>query len=194
VAVILWPAGTTTASTRVKGASPFASVVTVFSPRNVLPWLPVGLEKKRMVKLSSGELLRIPSMVILVPVVVAEVRIGLFCSVLGPKLSVSCASLGLGPSGARSIPKPWLEKVELERMRLPLVSPKVMPSVSVTPSPPLKAIVFAPAAVPVPMVLCAAREVQIVLIPSRVDGEGSQSVRRPGEHQEHRRQERQHHP
>ncbi len=63
---------------------------------------------------------------------------GLFCRLFAP-VSASRASLGSGPSmPKRFIPRPSLEKMELERMRVPKAPPK-----TATPSAPLKAMVSA---------------------------------------------------
>src|SRR5262245_30051814 len=77
------------------------------------------------------------------------VMTGKFCRLFGP-VSGSCASFGVTPLEARSMPRPLLEKIELERMALPvpptLVTPRPLAEV-------LKAIVLpAPAAAP-PIVL-----------------------------------------
>src|SRR3990170_3978543 len=122
VAVAVTTSPAESAAVKVKEALPLRLVLTGFSPRNVLPspkpdGSAVGLEKNWMVKVFLGRLVSVP----LICVVLAEVRLGKFCRLLGP-VSGSFLSLGVGPSSSRpsSMPSRPLSKMELRRMRLPV--------------------------------------------------------------------------
>jgi hypothetical protein len=97
------------------------------------------------VKVVLGKLLRVPITRVVAPRPTAE-STGKFCRLLGP-VSASPGSLGVTPSGARSMPRPPLSWMELPRMALPV------PDAMKTPAPTLKAMVLpAPEDVP-PMML-----------------------------------------
>src|SRR5215211_461708 len=118
-------------------------VLTLFWPKKVLPSLvPGGFLKNWTVKVWLGLLFSFPFMVVVPEEVRAEVRLGLFCRSLVPA-SVSQGSFALltlvlprSPAGKsmRSMPKPLLAKIELERMvSVVPTSPKsTTPSVALT--------------------------------------------------------------
>ena len=64
--------------------SPSALVVTFLAPMYLLPSLPEGFEKKRILKVRLSTLLRDPFMVVVVAEFLAEVRFGLFCRLFDP--------------------------------------------------------------------------------------------------------------
>lgn len=104
-------------------------------------------------KHSSGVLLRVPVMVVkpVVELLVAEVMVGKFWRLFSP-VSGSSASLFVTPSALRSMPRPSLSKMELERKLLPVEERKKMSM----PSAPLPEMVLAaPGSVPPPC--CRAR-------------------------------------
>ena len=78
VAVTCCPTATAVLEEKLKEALPDPSVKTVLEPMNVWPWLPEGLEKNCMVYCSRGRLLRVPSMVVVPEMVVAEENTGKF--------------------------------------------------------------------------------------------------------------------
>src|SRR5215207_7523498 len=143
------------AGLKVKEALARMSVLTTFLPRKVLPWpLPEGdssrLAKNWTRKVLLGTLLSLPLMVTAPDTVLAEVMTGKFCRVLAP-VSASPVSLRVTPSLPKSIAIPTLEKMELERTRLPTPFPD-----TVTPAGLLKAMVLAsPGAVPPTVLLDA---------------------------------------
>jgi hypothetical protein len=122
---------------------PWLFVVVSVRPIRVLPSIVAGSqgsvsEKRKIRKFVFGVLCSVPSTVRTAgdePAIDALVRTGKFCKLLGP-VSASRGSLGVTPSGPRSIPNPALRKMLFGFIR---ANPEDMK----TPSPPLKAIRFA---------------------------------------------------
>ena len=147
VAVIL-PFRTFRAALKVKETSPLLSVLTPVWPVDFWPSLPEALEKNCTMKLLLGALFSFPVMVVPFLEVLAEVRTGKFCRVLGP-VSPSPKSLGVTPSKPRSMPSLVGDVLPLEKMELPARRLPVLPVLSVSdektliPSPSLKAMVLA---------------------------------------------------
>src|SRR5439155_25294337 len=115
------PDGTTTGKVTVKPALQLLSVVTVIEPMNFSPSpKPEAshkeLEKSWSVKVVLGVLSKVPWTLVPALEIETEVSRGKFCKPLGPA-SPSQVSFGVTPSLARSMPKPPLEKIELERIR-----------------------------------------------------------------------------
>src|SRR5262245_32054926 len=86
-------------------------------------------------------LLRIPRIVVVPAEITAEVNTGEFWRLLEPVSGSQGESLGVTPTGSRSIPRPLLEKMELDRMALPFAA-----SFTFTPAAPLNAMMFPEAA------------------------------------------------
>ena len=86
-----------------------------------------------------------PAIVTVGPLIAAPVSTGKFCNPFAPASpSNTPKSFGVGPSSARSIAMPVLPLMTLPRIATPVAAP-----VTITPSPPLKAMRLpAPAAVP----------------------------------------------
>src|SRR5262245_41374105 len=85
-------------------------------------------------------LLRVPRIVVAPAEVHAEVNTGELWRLCGPMYG-SHGSLVVTPTGSRSIPKPLLEKMELDRMALPFAK-----FFTFTPAEPLNAMMFPEAA------------------------------------------------
>src|SRR5215204_7681380 len=142
VAVIVCPTLTAWLGMKVKvPVVQLEPVLTLFWPKKVLPSLvPGGFLKNWTVRVWLALLFSLPFMVGVPEEVRAEVRLGLFCRSLVFS-SVSQESLALltlvlpvsDPESMRSMPKPLLAKIELERM----VSVVPTPPKSTTPSVPL---------------------------------------------------------
>src|SRR5439155_2112734 len=127
-----------------KEAFPWESVVTEGPPIQRLPSIIAGSQRsvsaknKRLKKDVFGVLCSVPFTVRTAgdqPDIDALVRTGKFCKLLGP-VSASRGSLGVTPSGARSMPSPALRKILFGFIRANPEDMKI-------PSPPLKAIRFA---------------------------------------------------
>ena len=129
VAVTVRPTETAVVGVKVREALPDESVVTLFWPMNFLPSSPERFEKNSIVKILPAVLPSVPLMVVLPETVLAEVSTGVFCT-----------------ETDATMPSPPLEKIELREIRRPVLGPETR-----TPSPPLKAMVFEPAAVPSPI-------------------------------------------
>src|SRR5215203_7105516 len=126
VAVIVCPTLTAWLGMKVKvPVVQLEPVLTLFWPKKVLPSLvPGGFLKNWTVKVWLGLLFRLPFMVVVPEEVRAEVRLGLFCRSLvfssgsQGSLALLTSVLPRSPAGKsmRSMPKPLLAKIELERM------------------------------------------------------------------------------
>jgi hypothetical protein len=109
------PPWATAGSKKLNEALPLRLVFFYSCPRKVLPSsVAEGLEKSWMVKVFLGLLFSVPAIVVVVPVVVAEVITGKFWRLLAP-VSGSLGSCSWPPLPLleRSIPRFWLEKMEM---------------------------------------------------------------------------------
>src|SRR5687768_5721778 len=123
VAVTNCPAGAAGKSETLNAARPAASVVTVVVagsngvwPSSAAAGVAPALAKNWRVNVVLGVLSSTPDTCIVAPELTAEVSTGKFWSVLGPASASGgwdAVSLGVTPSGARSMPTPALEKIEL---------------------------------------------------------------------------------
>ena len=107
VAVTTAPPATITGKVTVMLAVQVPLVVTIAKPRKVCPSpLPdeshAALEKNSILNVVLAVLLRLPSMVVLPPPELAEVKVGKFWKLLGP-VSPSQESLGVTPLGGKPV-------------------------------------------------------------------------------------------